>query len=292
LAVVVVAPARAESLARHLKDEYQNKNWFIADFYGADHLHYDSNGQILGGLAPSLWMTDGYVEVTGVDISDGHLRITAQRLLLHDNDGNGLLFQRTKRKLVIEADLDPQHKTPRDLDELWAKIFIMRAQRFVDLVPDFWKPCVSAALTGSGGETYKACRFARGYTGPAIDATLPTNLPVELEDDSGPITVEGYGLVYRLGKSNKEIAPPKAIYEPGPEFSEAARKAQEHGEVDLEIIVDKSGHVGNIRIIRPLGYGLDEEFVKVVKMWRFEPGKKDGKAVSVKVPVSVQFNLY
>jgi hypothetical protein len=148
--VAVIHSAHADSLAQHLKQEYADKNWFLANFYGADHLRYDSSGQALGGVTRGLGMNDSSVKVTGIDLSSRQLRIKARRLLLHELDSNGLVSQATKRKVVIEVQLDAQHLAPVDLDTLWSRIFMVRVQRFVHSVPDFWKPRVSAALTRLG----------------------------------------------------------------------------------------------------------------------------------------------
>jgi protein TonB len=104
--------------------------------------------------------------------------------------------------------------------------------------------------------------------------------------------VEGDGLVYRVGRSNGDIGLPKAVYVPDPIYSETARHARVQGGVVLDAIVDPSGHTRNIWIVEPLGNGLDEQAVQAVKLWRFEPAPKDGKAVSVEISVSVPFNPF
>jgi periplasmic protein TonB len=38
--------------------------------------------------------------------------------------------------------------------------------------------------------------------------------------------------------------------------------------------------------------GLDEKAIEAVKKWKFEPARKDNKAVSVLVSVQVDFHLY
>jgi TonB family protein len=56
--------------------------------------------------------------------------------------------------------------------------------------------------------------------------------------------------------------------------------------------VDKDGKPKNIRISRPLGYGLDEKAVQAVSTWRFKPAEKDGIPVNVEIAVEVNFHLY
>lgn len=43
--------------------------------------------------------------------------------------------------------------------------------------------------------------------------------------------------------------------------------------------------------LSPLGFGLDEKAQETIEKWRFEPGRKDGKPVSVLATVEVNFRL-
>lgn len=88
------------------------------------------------------------------------------------------------------------------------------------------------------------------------------------------------------------VSAPRAIYTPEPEFSEEARKAKYQGVVVLNIIVGTDGRVHNPRVVRSLGMGLDEKALEGVKTWKFDPSKKDGRAVAVEMNIEVAFNLY
>ena len=85
---------------------------------------------------------------------------------------------------------------------------------------------------------------------------------------------------------------PRALYAPEPEFSEEARKAKFQGAVVLWLVVGADGRTRNIRVQRSLGMGLDEKAIEAIRLWRFEPGRKDGVAVAVQVNVEVNFRLY
>jgi TonB family protein len=76
-----------------------------------------------------------------------------------------------------------------------------------------------------------------------------------------------------------------------PEYSDEARAARYSGTVVLEIVVRKDGTVDVVRVVRPLGLGLDEQAVKAVKQWRFKPGMRDGQPVDVTLHMEVSFNL-
>ena len=96
------------------------------------------------------------------------------------------------------------------------------------------------------------------------------------------------GGVYRPGGG---VTNPKPIYRPEPQYSEEARKAKWQGSVLLSLVVDENGKPVQIKVIRPLGLGLDEKAIEAVSQWKFEPGKKDGKPVAVAAQIEVTFRL-
>jgi len=57
-------------------------------------------------------------------------------------------------------------------------------------------------------------------------------------------------------------------------------------------VVGADGIPRDIRIAKPAGMGLDEQAVKAVQRWRFDPAKKDGNPVAVQINVEVNFRLY
>jgi TonB family protein len=86
---------------------------------------------------------------------------------------------------------------------------------------------------------------------------------------------------------------PVAIIKPNPSYTERARNARVSGVVLLECIVRKDGSVNNCRIIRGLGYGLDESAIRTIENeWRCQPGIHKGKAVDVRAFFETQFKIY
>ena len=96
------------------------------------------------------------------------------------------------------------------------------------------------------------------------------------------------GGVYRVGGG---VTAPVLLYKKEPEYSEEARKAKYQGTVLLYIEVDPSGKATNIRVQHSLGLGLDEKAIEAVRQWKFKPGYKDGKPVTVAATIEVNFRL-
>ena len=88
------------------------------------------------------------------------------------------------------------------------------------------------------------------------------------------------------------VSAPRAIYNPPPAYSKKARKAKHQGICVLLLVVGTDGKPHDIRVVHMLGLGLDEEAIKAVKRWTFEPARKDGQPVPVQVNVEVSFRLY
>jgi TonB family protein len=96
------------------------------------------------------------------------------------------------------------------------------------------------------------------------------------------------GGVFRVGGG---VTAPALLYKVEPEYSEEARKAKYQGTVLLYVEVDPSGRATNIKVARSLGLGLDEKAIEAVKKWKFKPGYKDGKPVTVAATIEVNFRL-
>jgi len=64
------------------------------------------------------------------------------------------------------------------------------------------------------------------------------------------------------------------------------------GKVYVNFIVDKSGSVTNVKIVRGVDKNLDAEAVRVVKsLPKYKPGKQRGKAVRVMYTIPINFTL-
>jgi len=101
----------------------------------------------------------------------------------------------------------------------------------------------------------------------------------------------GGGSPISMRLSGGGFSAPLVIYQVDPEFSEEARRAKHYGTVILIVDVDTTGRAANIRVARSLGLGLDEKAVEAVSRWRFKPGMRGGRPVTVQATIEVNFHL-
>ncbi|WP_316811493.1 TonB family protein [Pedobacter heparinus] len=75
-------------------------------------------------------------------------------------------------------------------------------------------------------------------------------------------------------------------------YPAAAQEINLQGKVFLSFIIEKSGVLTDIKIERKLGYGTDEEALRVLKASpKWMPGIQNGKAVRVKYNIPISFSM-
>ncbi|MBE2248496.1 MAG: TonB family protein [Myxococcus sp.] len=80
---------------------------------------------------------------------------------------------------------------------------------------------------------------------------------------------------------------PDLIGDYKPPYPEEARRNEIEGTVVLRVTIDEEGTVTEVKVLRGLGFGLDEASVVAMKKHRFKPATKDGE----KVGTTITFNF-
>lgn len=75
-----------------------------------------------------------------------------------------------------------------------------------------------------------------------------------------------------------------------PVYPDVARAAHVEGTVILECVIDTTGRVTNIRVIKSMPL-LDQAAIEAVRQWRYTPSVYHGRPVSVLMTVTVRFML-
>ncbi len=79
---------------------------------------------------------------------------------------------------------------------------------------------------------------------------------------------------------------------PAPQYPRSARIKGYHGNVVLDVLVDRNGKVADLRMVKSSGYPiLDEAAEAAVKNWLFEPGLIGKEKVDMWVRIPIRFEL-
>jgi TonB family protein len=137
---------------------------------------------------------------------------------------------------------------------------------------------------------------------PALKDGHPTQTAVSIEQkfdtssSSGLVTDDDLSLLRQEKKKPESIAgvdkldrPLKPLSRRAPVFPLAPGGKVDHGEAQVEFLIDKDGHVRLPRIAEASDPAFGYAAVQAVSQWLFEPPKAGGKAVVVRVIVPFRF---
>jgi periplasmic protein TonB len=80
---------------------------------------------------------------------------------------------------------------------------------------------------------------------------------------------------------------------PYPPYTKEAKAAKIQGTVLIEGIIGLDGRITSMRLLKGMGYGLDESALKTLKKWKCNPAVgPNGKPVPVIVPFEINFRLH
>jgi TonB family protein len=240
----------------------------LRTFYPGDHLRFDAAGKLSEPVTPGPWTTAGQIRVKDISLKDGVVHIRGQRLFL--------FFDRAIHQL-------------RDLGLVTGN----------DTAAKFFHREKVGKWAEEAGAT--EIELDCGTPQPEMkDVTRAMNAVFHGVDDPVADAVPDYWGAYFHSITSEQataprirpgVIPPRVTYGPDPEYSVLARQAGYQGTCVLWLILGQDGRTQTVRIVRALGMGLDEEAVKVVKRWKFDPATKNGDPVAVQLNIEVDFKL-
>lgn len=75
------------------------------------------------------------------------------------------------------------------------------------------------------------------------------------------------------------------------QYPTIAKQAGLEGKVFVMAYVDEKGNVDDVKVLKGIGGGCEEEVIKVLKSTKFKPGMNNGQPVKVKTSLSFAFKL-
>jgi TonB family protein len=101
--------------------------------------------------------------------------------------------------------------------------------------------------------------------------------------------------IYKVNPTGQHDGPrvtaPVLILHRDAEWSDSGLHAHISGLSIVSFVIDTGGVPQHIRSVLPLGYGMDEQAVKAVQQYRFQPSTLQGKPVPVQITIEVRFHV-
>ncbi|GAB3951504.1 energy transducer TonB [Spirosoma harenae] len=219
---------------------------------------------------------------------------------------------------------------PRLYDQFWPKDAFINNQVMTEVtLTNVKEPPVEPPIKLPPTETAPAVNTVRNLPlvvmpeDEVVEETLPPTIEQLQDATSGTETVEGTGDVEAITppettastvkkKALEVEAKPEETFilvEQQPEYpggTDALRRFLEKnltypksamsagvaGRVYVSFVVNSDGSLTDVNVLKGIGFGCDEEAVRVVnKMPHWKPGKQSGRAVRVKFNLPISFTL-
>jgi TonB family protein len=126
-------------------------------------------------------------------------------------------------------------------------------------------------------------------------ATAPASSPRGVVHESGfgdadvaaPPTVQSRPATQQAAR----VIMPEILSKQKPIYTEEAKAKRIEGEVLVEAVFEATGKVRVLRVVRGLGYGLDDAAIHAAEQIRFKPALKDGQPSDQTVVLHIIFQL-
>jgi TonB family protein len=129
------------------------------------------------------------------------------------------------------------------------------------------KDTLDNKLAGSGGAKTKA------------EAEVEDPMPFTIVEDK-PLYPGGTDAMMKFLRDNLK-------------YPHIAKEAGILGLVIVQFVIEKDGSVGEVKVVRGLGGGCNEEAIRVVNMMpKWTPGRQHRQAVKVSLQLPLKFNLH
>lgn len=127
------------------------------------------------------------------------------------------------------------------------------------------------AIEGRAGQTAEvSLRLERERAGPVPMTTAPVR-----EGDLVPL--------------DASVIPPQRVKGESPPYPEEARRFRLQGSVTVDMLVDEEGRVQDPHVIESASEVLDRAVLNAVRLWRYEPARKNGVKVRVRIQAKTTF---
>jgi len=125
--------------------------------------------------------------------------------------------------------------------------------------------------------------------GPGTEHGIGNGKKGGMGDGSGPDAGDGEGNGLRARGGSL----PTCLVCPFPVYTDEARHVKVQGPVTLRVLVGADGKASDIRVVRGVGFGLEERAVQSVRSWKFNPARDaNRRAVAAWITIEAVFRLF
>ncbi|MCI0349412.1 MAG: energy transducer TonB [Acidobacteriales bacterium] len=248
-------PLQPREIEAALNKRFKDQVVTLRVFYPDKELHLSSDGQYKGKNQQGSWTLWSKIKIDAIEVTARRLVIRGQRYYVAYHTEKGRFINIASRdNAAIFIDFGSTPVTPESVQSALENVALKKEERLSDIVPTEWQGVLRADERGD---------------------PIPS-----------PKSVQG------PAKVGEGVRAPRVLSAPDPTYGKEARKAKLEGRVVLWVVLNPDGRIGEVRIVKPLGMGLDERAVDAVRTWRFEPAKRDGVPVPVQINIEVNYRLW
>lgn len=173
--------------------------------------------------------------------------------------------------------------------------FERRIDALVNVLANRTRLSRNRALAILAGACVLAAPFAAlSARGRSTIEIRTSNLPPIVDSAVRELASDGSDPVREIrvvNRATEDVAPSVAEYTTPPLYSDDARRGGVEGVVVALAQIDVNGHVNTARVVRGLGFGLDQNALVALRQWRFHPGTRNGVAAPMDVEIEIGFTL-
>lgn len=228
------------------------------------------------------WWQDSRV-VRALQLRESQISQINQAFSSHRSELNNLASDLMRKEAMLQSMIDThtldEKKAAAQIDQVVAARGRLEKERTM--------MALDIRRAVSYEQWKKLQEIQREQANAATDTTAGTDKPAPRGESGAAGSEEP---VYQAGGP---VTNPVPIQQPTPKFTPEANQKKIQGDVLLEVVIGKDGAVRSARVLRGIGYGLDQSAVDTVtKQWLFKPATLNGQPVAVQINVDVTFRFH
>lgn len=271
--------ANAQDVGTLLKQQCEGKILVLRHALEGNSQEYDSDGKVRKGGIEGPWTLYGRIKIDDVKLLPAAIVLKGHRVdYKYDPAAKQLAPFPNEIRVTVEVSLAQPPRTLGEANEALHHIFAFDKKDVLDSAPQLWRSYLNEHVAPVPVKEQRASDAAKDHPEEHLQSTQRGDKKAE----------------QRVPYPNLsgDVLRPKPVFTPEPTYPDRASSENFRGIVLLAMVVNKDGRVENIRLLRPLGMGMEEAAVAAVQTWRFKPATRDGQAVAVEMNIEVAFNKF